>query len=311
MLCGILSLVLVLLSRQAVFPNISLQVRFYHGFSTGKKLLAALAAGSAVFTLAACSSSDSDNAADGETTQIRVGTSPGPYSELFREGIDPILTEQGYEIDYTEFTDLRQADVALSENDVDLNVDQHTAYMNVFNDETGSDLANITDIPTVATKIYSNDLKSLDDVADGQTIGIPADGSNQTRAFRLLIKLGWITVNEDADQNLLTPSDIKDNPHNLDIQPMDSATIPRALGDLDWGVIPGSIAYSSQVDPALALEEEDLTEDLILQAVTTEEQVDSEWAAAVAEAYRSEEFLDFVAEQNEDNYWFIPEPLQN
>lgn len=269
-----------------------------------------LAAGSVAFTLAACGS-DSESAADGETTQIRVGTSPGPYSELFRDGIDPILTEQGYEIDYTEFTDLRQADVALSEGAVDLNVDQHTAYMNVFNDETGSTLDNITDIPTVATKIYSNDLTSLDDVADGQTVGIPADGSNQTRAFRLLIKLGWITVNDDADQNLLTPSDIEDNPHNLDIQPMDSATIPRALGDLDWGVIPGSIAYSSQVDPALALEEEDLTEDLILQAVTTEGQVDSEWAAAVAEAYRSEEFLDFVAEQNEDNYWFIPESLQN
>lgn len=278
-------------------------------FTPYKKLAAVLAAGSVAFTLAACGS-DSESAADGETTQIRVGTSPGPYSELFRDGIDPILTEQGYDIDYTEFADLLQADVALSEGAVDLNVDQHTAYMNVFNDETGSTLDNITDILTVATKIYSNDLTSLDDVADGQTVGIPADGSNQTRAFRLLIKLGWITVNDDADQNLLTPSDIEDNPHNLDIQPMDSATIPRALGDLDWGVIPGSIAYSSQVDPALALEEEDLTEDLILQAVTTEGQVDSDWAKAVAEAYRSEEFLDFVAEQNEDNYWFIPESLQ-
>lgn len=60
----------------------------------------------------------------------------------------------------------------------------------------------------------------------------------------------------------------------------------------------------------MALEQEDLTDDLILQAVTTEEQVDSEWANAVAEAYRSEEFLDFVAEQNEDDYWFIPESLQ-
>lgn len=131
-------------------------------FTPYKKLAAVLAAGSVAFTLAACGS-DSESAADGETTQIRVGTSPGPYSELFRDGIDPILTEQGYDIDYTEFADLLQADVALSEGAVDLNVDQHTAYMNVFNDETGSDLANITDIPTVATKIYSNDLKSVED----------------------------------------------------------------------------------------------------------------------------------------------------
>ncbi|MGO3010662.1 MAG: MetQ/NlpA family ABC transporter substrate-binding protein, partial [Corynebacterium casei] len=83
-------------------------------FTPYKKLAAVLAAGSVAFTLAACGS-DSETAADGETTQIRVGASPGPYSELFRDGIDPILTEQGYEIDYTEFTDLRQADVALSE----------------------------------------------------------------------------------------------------------------------------------------------------------------------------------------------------
>src|SRR5699024_1064201 len=118
---------------------------------------------------------------------------------------------------------------------------------------------------------------SLTDVADGQTVCIPSDGTNQTRTFRLLSKLGWITVNEDADHKLLTPSDIKENPHNLDIQLMDSATIPRALGDLDWGVFPGSIAISSLIDPALALEEEeDLADDLILQAVTIEGQVDSD-----------------------------------
>src|SRR5699024_6848750 len=156
----------------------------------------------------------------------------------------------------------------------------------------------------------SYDLKAVDKVDDGQTVGIHADGCNQTRALRVLIKLGWVTVDEDADPSLLTPSDIEEDQHNLDIQPMDSDTIPRALGELYCGIIPGSIAYSSQVDPALALEQEDLTDDLILQAVTTEEQVDSEWANAVAEAYRSEEFLDFVVEQNEDDYWFIPESLQ-
>ena len=46
-------------------------------FTPYKKLAAVLAAGSVAFTLAACGS-DSESAADGETTQIRVGTSPGP-----------------------------------------------------------------------------------------------------------------------------------------------------------------------------------------------------------------------------------------
>lgn len=275
--------------------------------SISSKILAAALAAATALSLTACASGSSG---DGDETTIRVGGSPGPYTELFKDGVEPILKEEGYTVDYKDFSDLRQADVALSEGSVDLNVDQHTAYMNVFNDETGSDLINITDIPTAKTKIYSEKYASADDVADGQTVGIPQDGSNQTRAFRLLIKQGWITVKDDADPKLLTVADIKDNPHNLQIQPMDSATIPRALVDLDWAVIPGSIAYSSKVDPGLAVAEEDLSEDLILQAVTTSDKKDTPWAQAVHDAYRSPDFLDYLERNNEDNYWFVPDSLK-
>lgn len=279
------------------------------------KALASTAAAATAFTLAACSSDDSES--NGDDKSFTVATSPGPYSELFKEGIDPILSDQGFNIDYKDFTELQQADTALAEGSVDLNVDQHLAYMNVFNEETNSDLVNLNPVPTVKTKIYSQDIDSIDDVADGQTVGIPQDGSNQTRAFRLLEKLGWVTFKDDANPELLTVNDIDKNPHNLDIQAMDSATIPRALGDLDWGVIPGSIAYSSDVDPELALAEEDLTDDITLQAVTTEDKQDVEWAKAVTDAYSSDEFLNFVDEQNADSdpdaidYWYVPEELKD
>lgn len=275
--------------------------------SISSKILAVALAAATALSLTACASGSSG---DGDETTIRVGGSPGPYTQLFKDGVEPILKEEGYTVDYKDFSDLRQADVALSEGSVDLNVDQHTAYMNVFNDETGSDLINITDIPTAKTKIYSEKYTSVDDVADGQTVGIPQDGSNQTRAFRLLIKQGWITVKDDADPKLLTVADIKDNPHNLQIQPMETATIPRALVDLDWAVIPGSIAYSSKVDPGLAVAEEDLSEDLILQAVTTQDKKDTPWAQAVHDAYRSPDFLDYLERNNEDNYWFVPDSLK-
>ena len=271
------------------------------------KIGASVTAAATALTLSACAS---DNEDDGDTDTIQVGTSPGPYSELFKDGIEPILEDEGFKVDYTDFSELRQADVALSEGQIDLNVDQHTAYMNVYNQETGSELTNLTDIPTVKTKIYSKSHKSIDDVDKGHTVAIPQDGSNQTRAFRLLVKLGWLTMKDDADQNLLTVNDIEDNPHDLKIQPMDSATIPRSMDDVDWGVIPGSIAYSSNVDPSLALGEEDLSDDLILQAVTTEDKKDADWAKAVIDAYKSQEFLDHVDSVNEENYWFVPDSLK-
>ena len=271
-------------------------------FSLSRKIGATIGAAALAFSLVACGS---DSEGDGDV--IRVGTSPGPYSELFKDGIDPILTEQGYTLEYTNFSDLQQADTAVAEGSVDLNVDQHTAYMEVFNRERGVSLASLVEIPTVPAKLYSERHGSLEDVAEGQTVGIPLDASNQSRAYNILVDAGWITLNDGHDPIQITENDIAENPYNLDIMPMDSATIPRSLQDLDWGVIPGSISYSSGVDPELALIDEELRPELILVAVTTEDKAESEWAQAVIDAYQSDEFSAFIDEENSNNYWFVPE----
>ena len=273
-----------------------------------KKIAAAVAAGSLVLGLTACGSSESTDAGDDKT--IRVATSPGPYSELFQDGVAPILEEEGYTVDVQNFTDLTQADTALAEGSADLNVEQHTAWMNVFNEEKGANLASITEVPTVPAGLYSEKHKSLDDVADGQTVGVPLDGSNKSRALHVLVDAGWITLRDDADEALLAESDIAENPHNLEIKPMDSANLSRSLPDLDWAVIPGSMSYSAKLDPNLQVFQEDLRPELILVAVTTEDKKDAPWAKAVAEAYRSDEFKEYFDSQNENDYWFLPDSLK-
>lgn len=273
-----------------------------------KKIAAAVAAGSLVLGLTACGSSESTDAGDDKT--IRVATSPGPYSELFQDGVAPILEEEGYKVDVQNFTDLTQADTALAEGSADLNVEQHTAWMNVFNKEKGANLTSITEVPTVPAGLYSEKHKSLDEVADGQTVGIPLDGSNKSRALHVLVDAGWITLRDDADEALLAESDIAENPHNLEIKPMDSANLSRSLPDLDWAVIPGSMSYSAKLDPNLQLFQEELRPELILVAVTTEDKKEAPWAKAVAEAYRSDEFKEYFNSQNENNYWFLPDSLK-
>nr|VDG61978.1 lipoprotein transporter [Streptococcus thermophilus] len=277
-----------------------------------KKIVAVASAAALSFGLVACGSDESaDGGANSEDlSTIRVATSPGPYSELFQNGVAPILEEQGYKIDYTNFTDLTQADTALAEGSADLNVEQHTAWMNVFNEEKGGNLVSITEIPTVPAGLYSDKHEAVEDVADGQTVGIPLDGSNKSRALHLLVDAGWITLREDADEALLSEADIEENKHNLDIQPMDSANLSRSLPDLDWAVIPGSMSYSAGLDPNLQRFQENLRPELILVAVTTEGNQDKPWAKAVAEAYRSDEFKEYFDSQNENNYWFLPDSLK-
>ena len=122
-----------------------------------KKIAAVTAAAALSLGLVACGSDDTapDAAGTGHTKTIRVATSPGPYSELFQEGVAPILEKDGYTLEYTNFTDLTQADTALDEGSADLNVEQHTAWMNVFNKEKRGNLVSIWEVPTVPAGLYS------------------------------------------------------------------------------------------------------------------------------------------------------------
>src|SRR5690625_2071308 len=127
-----------------------------------------------VILLAACGS-ENTSGADEDKTTIKVGTSPGPYSELFLDAIKPILEDEGYTIETIDFTELLQADIALDEGSIDLNVDQHTAYYKNFNDEKGANLTSITPIPTVPTGIFPGRKDTLDEIDDVDVVVIPKD----------------------------------------------------------------------------------------------------------------------------------------
>lgn len=275
-------------------------------------IIIGLTAGAFALGLAGCGSSISSSAKSTETEKkaLTIGISPGPYSELFNDAVKPILENNGYEIKAINFSELRQADVALTEGSVDFNVDQHTAYANNFNKETDGKLTPITPIPTVPAGIFSNKHTSIDQVAKGQKVAIPKDPSNTARAFRLLKKAGWIKLKEDANPATLTINDVSENTYNLDITLMDSAQIPRALDDIDFAVIPGSMVYASKIDPSKSLLSEDVSKELQLQVVVDEKNKDSKWAKDIIEAYKSKEFKDYMAEHNKNNYWFIPDEIK-
>jgi len=258
--------------------------------------------------IAACGSGTGEE--DEEKTTIKVGTSPGPYSELFIDAVQPILEEEGYMVEVQSFQELLQADVALYEGSIDVNVDQHTAYFENFNEEQGADLTKITPIPTVPTGIYPGRKDRLEDLEAGDLIAIPNDPSNAARAYAILQKAGLITLAEDVELVKATEADIIENVEDIEIQEMDSAQIPRALEDIDYGVIPGSIVYSSGLDASTSLLQEDILKDLELVAVVNKEDEDSNWAQAIKAAYESDEFKEYMEEYNEDDYWFIPEEIR-
>ena len=272
-----------------------------------------------LLTLAGCGNTgvepdDNSSVAQTESEKtkenITVGTSPGPYSELFMDGIVPILEDQGYTVTETVFTEVRQVDVALQEGAIDVNVDQHLAYMNNFNKEANAELVAITPIPTVPTGIHSATKGSIDEVVDGDIIAIPDDASNTARALLVLQKAGWIKLDESIEPMASTKDNIIENPYNLDIVEMSSAQIPRSLSDVSYGVIPGSILYAAGLSSNDSLLNEDILPQLVLHAIVDSGNEETDWAEAIVEAYRSDEFKAHLNEVNTDNYWFIPDELK-
>ena len=275
------------------------------------KALIGLTIGALTLGMIGCgSSSDKNDAANSEKKSITIGVSTGPYNELFDKAVKPILEKEGYEIKSVDFSDLLQSEVALTEGSVDFNVAQHTAYAENYNKENNGDLVPIVHIPTVPAGIFSSTHKSLDDVKQGSKIAIPKDPSNAARAFRLLQKAGWIKFEENANPTTLTINDISENIKGIDIIEMESSQIPRALADLDYAVIPGSVVYVSKMDADQSLLAEDVSKELELVVVVSEKNKDSKWAKDIVSAYKSDDFKKYMAENNKNNYWFIPDELK-
>lgn len=125
----------------------------------------------------------------GEKKTIRYGKSQGPYTELFEAAVVPILEQEGYTVEGTDFSDLLTADVALNDGDVDVNVEQHTAYLENFNSSYNGDLTPISPIPTVPAGIYSSTHTSLDEIKKGAKIAVPNDASNTAREITIMVLL--------------------------------------------------------------------------------------------------------------------------
>ncbi len=261
-------------------------------------------------TSAAQSGAASSGAADSSAKKVlKYGKSQGPYTVLFEDAIKPILEKEGYQLQAVEFSDLLQNDTALNNGEIDFNVEQHTAYAQNFNKAYKGDLTPISPIPTVPAGIFSSKHKSLDEIKKGAVVAVPNDASNTARAYVLLQKAGWITLNKSVDLSKVKQGDIVGNKYNLSFVEMDSLNIPRSLSDFDYAVITGSIVYNAKIDPSTALLQEDILDHLMLQLVVKAENKDAKWAKDIVAAYHSDELKAYMKANNK-GLWFVPKELQ-
>ena len=197
-------------------------------------------------------------AANGDLTPIKVAASATPHAEILEQA-KPLLAEQGYDLQVTVFNDYVQPNEVVESGDFDANYFQHIPYLNSFNEEKGTHLVNAGGIHYEPFGIYPGTKSSLDDLAEGDTIAVPNDTTNEARALLLLQDNGIITLKDGAGLEA-TVNDIAENPKNIKIQELEAAQVARVTGEVAYVVLNGNYAleagYSVAKD-ALAYEKSD------------------------------------------------------
>ena len=258
--------------------------------------------------LTACGggSSDSGDGGDSADKTIKVAASPTPHAEILNS-ISDALAKEGWTLEVVEFDDYVQPNVATTDGDVDANYFQHVPYLDEYNEQNGTDLVAVANVHYEAMGVYKGTKDSFDALEDGDKIGIPNDGTNGARALQLLEANGVLKLKEDAGVTA-TEQDIVENPKNLEIVPLEAATIPASLPDLALGVINYNYANGAGFtqDDAVALEtaDSDAAETFVNVIVVNAGNENSEKTQALVKAVQSDTVKNFIL----DNYNGLIQP---
>ena len=265
-----------------------------------KKIIALLLTVLLVASLAACGAKTDDKT-------ITVGATPAPHCEIL-EVAKELMAAEGYTLEIKEFNDYIIPNDSVEEGELDANYFQHITYMNNFNVEHGTHLVSVAGIHYEPFGLYAGQTASLEELADGASIAVPNDATNEARALLLLEQEGLIVLTEGVGL-AATKADIAENPLNLDIVEMEAAQLTATLQDVDMAVINGNYAIDAglNVAEALAVEAADGTAaEAYVNILTVKEgNEENEAVQALVKALQSDEVRTFI----EDTYAGAVVPL--
>ena len=267
------------------------------------KIFATLLALSLALSLTACGSKSNDAAnsdaqaeqpaENQETVTLNVAASPTPHAEILKECV-PILSEQGIDLQVHEYSDYVIPNTAVEDGEEDANYFQHIPYLDDFNAQRGTHLVSVTGVHIEPMGIYAGKTATLDELADGASVAIPNDATNEGRALLLLEAQGLIKLADDSNLSS-TPKDIVENPKNLTFTEVEAATVPTIVTEVDIAVINSNYAMGAGFNPvedALALEDSDSPYVNVL--VCKEGNENNEAIQALAEALHSDTIKNYI-----------------
>ena len=197
-----------------------------------KKVFAIVLCLALVLSLGAC--------AKKEDKVITVAASPTPHAEILKVAAD-VLAKDGWTLKVTEYPDYVVPNTVVEDGEMDANYFQHQPYLDTFNAENGTHLVSIASVHYEPFGIYAGTKSSIADLAEGDKIAIPNDGSNRARALLLLEAQGIIKLTDGVGMDA-TVLDITEKSPEVEIVEMEAAQIAGVRDSVALAVINGNYA---------------------------------------------------------------------
>ena len=215
-----------------------------------KKVFAVVLCLALVLSLAACGSKSEK--------VITVAASPTPHAEILKAAAK-VLAKDGWTLEVKEYSDYVVPNNVVEDGEIDANYFQHQPYLDTFNAENGTHLVSVAQVHYEPFGIYAGTKSSIADLADGDEIAIPNDGSNRARALLLLQANGVITLKEGVGMEA-TALDVVDKAVDVKIREVEAAQVPKVRDSVALAVINGNYALQAGLNvekDAIASEDPD------------------------------------------------------
>ncbi|WP_055615336.1 MetQ/NlpA family ABC transporter substrate-binding protein [Streptomyces phaeochromogenes] len=198
--------------------------------------------------LTACGS-ESGSGGGGSDGALVVGATAVPAGEVLSYIKKDLAAKNGLDLEIKEFTDYVLPNTALQEGSLDANLYQNEPYLDDFNKSKGTELVPVVKAYLPPMGVYSKKVQDVSELADGVTVAVPNDITNEGRALQLLASEGVITLKDGAGTTA-SPGDIVKNPKNLKFKELEPAQLPRSLDDVAAAVINNNYAQDAGLSPA-------------------------------------------------------------
>ncbi|MEV0553430.1 MULTISPECIES: MetQ/NlpA family ABC transporter substrate-binding protein [unclassified Streptomyces] len=198
--------------------------------------------------LTACGSGSGSDGG-GSDGPLVVGATAVPAGEVLSYIKKDLAAKNGLDLEIKEFTDYVLPNTALQEGSLDANLYQNEPYLDDFNKSKGTELVPVVKAYLPPMGVYSKKVQDVSELADGVTVAVPNDITNEGRALQLLASEGVITLKDGAGTTA-SPGDIVKNPKNLKFKELEPAQLPRSLDDVAAAVINNNYAQDAGLSPA-------------------------------------------------------------